>query len=148
MNKLTNAQIVEILSYATGENSIFSNKTMKFNTRFIWNLRKNIQRLVSCQEVFSQLQKEIFDHYSSDDYSVWDEEVQQRRIKDEYGEEYNQKITELYQQENELVINTVKVDEIFPPDSNEGLSIPEMNVLSFMIEDDENESVDKMETVI
>ena len=59
-----------------------------------------------------------------------------RIVKDEYVKEYNKKLADLYAQSTDLDIDQVKLSELLAAKIE--LSIPELDILSFMI-DEENE---------
>ena len=73
-------------------------------------------------------------YYSSDEYST-DIGDGKRKVKDEYLNEYNKKISELCLQKNEVTIDMAKIQNVMPG-SNQGLTFEELNILSFMIEDE------------
>lgn len=135
---LTNIDISNILSYTNSENSIANNTTTKFTMEFCWKFTKNIKKLSELNESFLNLQQELISNYISDDYS-FTSETGERILKPEFVDEYNQKLDELVSQENEIDIDKVRLDKVVIGgmdglDKIE-LSVPELEVLSFMIDE-------------
>ena len=150
---LTNLEIANIMAYVNSEDSISKNTTMKFTMEFVWKFRKNIKRLSDAQEIFKKLQEDIMQYYATDEYSYIDEEGN-RLVKNEYVDEYGQKMNDLYLQENKIEIDTVKIEKLcvggLEGMDKIGLSVPELEVLSFMIDDsfmDEEEPIEEVENI-
>ena len=134
---LTNLEVANIIAYSNTEDSIAQNIAIKFPMSFAWKFRKNLNRLKTVNDNFAQRQQEIISFYSDDTYSyVNDKENSSRIVKDEYVEEYNKKLSDLYAQSTDLDIDQVKLSELLAAKIE--LSIPELDILSFMI-DEENE---------
>ena len=141
---LTNIDIANILNYVNSENSIAKNTSMKFAIEFAWKFRKNIKKLTDAHEVFAKLQEEIMQSYSTDEYSTKNENGE-RFVKPEYMDEYSKKLNELFMQTNEIDIDIVKIEKIAIGGVDKiELSIPELEAISFMIDDSlyEVENVD------
>ena len=143
---LTNIDIANIVNYVNSENSIAKNTAMKFAMEFAWKFRKNVKKLTDAYEIFTKMQEEIMQSYSTDEYSI-ENENGERFVKPEYIEEYSKKLNELYAQTNEINIDMVKVEKICVGGMDKlELSIPELEAISFMI-DDSFEEEDKVEKV-
>lgn len=135
---LTNIEITNIMGYVNSDNSIMKNTTMKFTMEFAWKFRKNVKKIADAYDIFTKLQEEIMQSYSDDEHSELNEDGN-RMVKPEFAEEYSQKMNDLYLQETSIDIDYVKLDRlclggIEGMDRIE-LSIPELEVLSFMIDD-------------
>ena len=132
--ELMNIEIDNIIAYMNKKDSIIRNPEAKLSIEFAWKLRKNLKRLSSIYDTFVQARNEIINYYSSDEYST-DIGDGKRKVKDEYLNEYNKKISELCLQKNEVTIDMAKIEDVMPG-SNQGLTFEELNILSFMIEDE------------
>lgn len=134
---LSNLDIANIVGYANNENAII-NTTNKFTAKFAWNWRKNMKKLRDLNDEFNLLQQDLINYYSNDEYSYTREDGS-RVVKDEYIDEYNSRLQEMYTETNEIEINTVTIDQLVPGGIDAlddfGISMPEFEVLSFMIED-------------
>lgn len=139
---LTNIDIVNIVNYVNSENSIAKNTAMKFAMEFAWKFRKNIRKLTDAYEEFMKLQEELRNGYSTDEYST-ESENGERFVKPEFIEEYSKKLNELFVQTNEIDIDMVKIEKIAIGGMDKlELSIPDMEAISFMIDDSFDETND------
>ena len=143
---LTNIEIANIVAYSKLETSVVQDASYKFSITFAWNLKKNLGKLLKIYEDFVQMQNEIMDVYSDDEHSEITED-NQRRVKTEYFAEYNEKMNALYNEQNEVEISIVKLDKIVPGGieglDNTGISIMDLDILSFMIDESETEEESK-----
>lgn len=132
--KLSNIEVLNILSAITGEGSAFTDGNTKFSTKFAWNLRKNIKVLSDLGETVREAVREVEEKYSDDEYSIvtTDENGEEmRRVKEEFIEEFLNAKKDLYEQVNDVEIITVNIDEI----GIDQISIDDLGRISFMIED-------------
>lgn len=143
---LTNIEIANIVAYSKLETSVVQDASYKFSITFAWNLKKNLGKLLKIYEDFVQMQNEIMDVYSDDEHSEITED-NQRRVKNEYFAEYNEKMNALYNEQNEVEISMVKLDKIMPGGieglDNTAISIMDLDILSFMIDESETEEESK-----
>lgn len=143
---LTNIEIANIIAYSKTETSVVQDASYKFSITFAWNLKKNLSKLMKIYDDFVQIQNEIMAVYSDDEHSDIMED-NQRKVKDKYLIEYNTKMNELYCAPNELEISMVKLDKIVPGGieglDNTGMSIMDLDILSFMIDESETEEESK-----
>lgn len=143
---LTNIEIANIVAYSKLETSVVQDASYKFSITFAWNLKKNLGKLLKIYEDFVQMQNEIMDVYSDDEHSEITED-NQRRVKTEYFAEYNEKMNALYYEHNEVEISMVKLDKIVPGGieglDNTGISILDLDILSFMIDESVTEEESK-----
>lgn len=143
---LTNIEIANIIAYSKTETSVVQDASYKFSITFAWNLKKNLSKLMKIYDDFVQMQNEIMDVYSDDEHSEITED-NQRRVKTEYFAEYNEKMNALYNEQNEVEISIVKLDKIVPGGieglDNTGISIMDLDILSFMIDESETEEESK-----
>lgn len=139
---LTNIEIANIIAYSRTETSVIQDSSYKFSITFAWNLKKNLNKLMKIYDDFAQMQNEIMAAYSDDEHS--DITGDQRKVKYEYLVEYNNKMNELYCASNEVEIAIVKLDKLVPGGisglDNSGMSIMDLDILSFMIDESETES--------
>lgn len=139
---LTNIEIANIIAYSKTETSVVQDASYKFSITFAWNLKKNFSKLMKIYDDFVQMQNDIMAAYSDDEHS--DITGHQRKVKDEYLVEYNNKMNELYCASNEVEIAMVKLDKLVPGGinglDNSGMSIMDLDILSFMIDESETES--------
>lgn len=135
---LTNIEITNIMGYVNSEDSVMKNPTMKFTMEFAWKFRKNIKKIADAYDTFTKLQEEIMQNYSDDEYSELNEDGN-RMVKEKFIEEYSQKMNDLYLQETSVDIDYVKLDRLclggIEGMDKIALSVPELEVLSFMIDD-------------
>jgi len=127
---LTNFEVLNIVAGIQQE--IFANKESEFSLKFAWKLRKNTKILANLNEAINEKLAELERPYADDEHSEAAEDGN-RQIKQEYALEFAQKRNELYALENEVEINMATVDEI----GAEKISPNVLNLLSFMLEDDE-----------
>lgn len=140
---LTNLEITNIMNYVNSENSVAKNTTMKFTIKFAWKFKKNVKRLADAYDTFIKMREEIMKEYSGDEFSYEEESTGNRYVKQEYMNEYYGKINELFLQTTEIEIDKVKLEELAADMDKFELSIPELEALSFMIDDtDEAEKVE------
>lgn len=136
---LKNFEIVNITEYLNSERSIAQNVDVKFTMDFLWKLRKNIKKIDSLCKDFYSMREEIVQKYQSDECSFLDEETGNRCLKDEFIAEYSNSINELLAQENEIELDVVTIDKVcvggLEGMDKVGMSLPELEAISFMIED-------------
>lgn len=145
---LKNIEIANIVAYSRLETSVVQDATYKFSITFAWSLKKNLGKLYKLYEDYVQMYNEIIEFYNDNEHSVTDE-CGQRHIKEEYLQEYNNKISELYSADNEVDISMVKLSKIVPGGlnglDNSAMSVMDFDILSFMIDESEEESVTENE---
>lgn len=139
---LKNIEILNIMAYVNSGEAIVTNPTAKFSIAFAWAFRKGIKILGTLAENIELLHKEINDYYSDDEHSQINEDDKENRvIKEEFVKEYNDKLTELFNQENEIEIEKIKLQQIAPGGAeglyNTGMSIVDIDMLSWIIDDTE-----------
>lgn len=137
---LSNFEIMNIIGYVNNEDSIVVNTAKKFSVTFVWAFRNNIKTLLALNESINQLDQEIMDYYADDEYSYTNEDGI-RVVKNEYLGEFNNKRLELFNQVNDVEIQKVKLNKLVPGGidalDDVGVSIRDMDMLSFMIDDPE-----------
>lgn len=136
---LKNVEIINIVDYLNSEKSIAQDIDAKFTMDFLWKLRKNIKKIDSLCKDFYSMQEEIVQKYQNDEYSFLEEENGTRCLKEEFIEEYSNAINELLSQENEIELDIVSIDKVcvggLEGMDKVGMSLPELEAISFMIED-------------
>lgn len=130
---LKNIEIKNILDWYN-ESSFAKDTTIKFNMKFAYNFLKNIKALQNLNETIQLGINDLIGYYSDDKYSFVNEKGD-RFVKEEYMTEYNNKMNDLMGQENEIEIVKMKIEEIMSNDSNGVLSIKDMDMISFMIDE-------------
>lgn len=142
IKKITNAEVLNIIGYADTDTAIINKKDTKLTMEFVWKFRKNIKRLRSLKEEYDSMIKDLAESYSNDEKSHVVEDGS-RILNQEYTDEYNQKVYDLLIQENEVNVDMIDFDRVIIGGisaMNEiGISLPELNVIMFMIDDDEQE---------
>lgn len=137
---LTNFEIANIMGYLNSEESIVRNTTTKFSMEFCFAFRNGLRELKALYEDITQLHQEIDNEFSTEEFSEMNEDGQ-RVVKPEYVELYNKKISDLYNVKNELNIKKVKISHVTPGGIegllDVGISFPELDVLSWVIDDGE-----------
>lgn len=144
---LTNLEISNIMNYVNSENSIAKNTTMKLTIEFAWKFKKNIKKIADAYDIFSKMREEIMQNYSTDEFSY--EENGNRMVKKEYISEYYEKINELFLQTTEVNVDTVKLEKMAVDMDKLEISVPELEALSFMIEDNfDDKNTEKLEGIV
>lgn len=137
MKTLTNAEIANIIAYTNTDDSITKNTSRKFTIEFAWLFRKNLIKIRELYEVFIQIQQDIANSFSDDEHSVIEESSGQRIVREKYEQEYLKQMNELMSQKNEVDIQTILFSHLVPDGESTSISLPEMEVFAFMIEDDD-----------
>lgn len=147
---LTNLEIANIMGYIHSQESVVRNTTTRFSMEFCFAFRNGLRKMEELFGDLTQLRQEIDTEYASDEFSELQKDGQ-RMVKEEFLESYNKKLDDLYCVKNELDIRKVKISHVAPGGmeglSQVGISFPELDVLSWIIDDSElfdrqNDSVD------
>lgn len=129
IKKLKNMEIVNIVSSLNRSDSFLRNPEMKMSIKTAWKLRTNLKRLNDINEVIRNAEKDIMEYYADDSRSTQTEDG--RTVNSEFLTEFNAKMTDLYNQENDIDIDMVGIDDF----SNMDISLVDLEAISFMIAD-------------
>lgn len=134
MEKLTNLQILNILTALEGEGGLLSANT-KLPVKFLWNLKVNVENLSKIREKIQAMDKEINECYANDDmsYEVETENGVQRQVREEFLESFINERRELFEIETEVEIRKVPFEYV----ENLELSVAEFSSIAFMLSENE-----------
>ena len=112
--KLSNFEISNIVEILMDSQSIIntSDPEKKLPIEVLWKIDENLEKLMNINSRIKKKRNEIEQEYINDECSYIDtlESGEQiRRIKKEYFKEFNEKIMELMQIQNEIEINPVEI---------------------------------------
>lgn len=143
MNKeFTNADVLNIVGYAENEKAGINKMDSKFSMEFIWKFRKNIKKLRVVKEEYDTVMQELANSFSTDEKSHVTENGS-RILNDEYIDEYNARVYELFTQKNNIDIETVPIDHMIVGGADAmkdvNIAYPELELLMFMIDDGADE---------
>ena len=141
-------QIIEIYNWYLGLKKEESPVTDNFSVNLQWRLRQNMKMMQPIAEEFFKMREEyeskILENYSSDEKSeLVDEAKGQRKVKDEYIEDYQKDLSELnnnlmgiLDEDVDLDFKTVDIDaeiELAFQDKNPTMAdIDVFDILTFM----------------
>lgn len=145
---LKNIEIENIVEYSRLETSVIQDATYKFTISFAWSLRKNLVKLYKLYEDYAQMHNEIVEFYNDDEHSVVDKDGQ-RKVKKEFLQEYNNKISELLFAENEVDMSIVKLSKVVPGGldglDHSAIAVKDLDILSFMIDESKSDETAESE---
>ena len=137
--KLTNFEVSNIYNYVNRhENDTFPMLDLlnQFSVKVKWAFRTNLKKIEEIVKVYNDVLKDLQAEYSDDEHSVESTDVDKdgkeskiRTIKTEYVEEYQNKMRELLNQENEISIKMIDIEDI----EDVKLDFVDLEILSFMI---------------
>lgn len=123
--KLTNFEIERYINIISSPESFRNNVGVKISAEMDWALRINIKTMTDRFALFNEAREELAQEF------IDSGKVDGDMIKEEYIPEYNQRITVLYSQKNELDLATIKSEDI---KHLSNLSMPERDFLNLMVE--------------
>lgn len=137
--KLTNFEVSNIYNYVNRhENDTFPMLVLlnQFSVKVKWAFRTNLKKIEEIVKVYNDVLKDLQAEYSDNEHSVESTDVDKdgkeskiRTIKTEYVEEYQNKMRELLNQENEISIKMIDIEDI----EDVKLDFVDLEILSFMI---------------
>lgn len=123
--KLTNFEIERYINIISSPESFRNNVGVKISAEMDWALRINIKTMTDRFALFNEAREELAQEF------IDSGRVDGDMVKEEYIPEYNQRITVLYSQKNELDLATIKSEDI---KHLSNLSMPERDFLNLMVE--------------
>lgn len=112
----------------------------KLNVKVKWAFRANFKKIEEIIKLYNDVLKDLQNEYSDDIHSIESTETDEngkelkiRTVKDEYIKDYQNKIRELLDQENEIYVKIINIEDI----ENTDLNFADLEILSFMINESE-----------
>lgn len=137
--KMTNLEASNIYHYVNRhENDTYPMLDLlnQFSVKVKWAFRTNLKKIEEIVKLYNDVLKDLQLEYSDDEHSIASvdknadgKESKIRTIKNEYVKEYQDKVSELLNQENEISIKTIDIDDI----ADAKLDFADLEILSFMI---------------
>lgn len=124
---ITNHEIETFVTMLANPQSFRNNISVKFSDEMDWTLRVNLKALNSRYEILNEAKQELAKEF------IDAGKVDGDRVKEEYLQEYNDKVIRLMVQKNELDFTAIKRDEF----KNLPLSMVERDFLMLMVEESE-----------
>lgn len=129
---ITNVEIENYISLISNENSFRNNITIKVPFDMDWALRVNLKTMTERYAIFQEACNEIGQEY----IKAGKVDGDNNRVKEEFIPEFNERMTALAFQKNELEFLPVKKDDF----KNLALSMPERDFLMLMVDMDAEET--------
>lgn len=133
---ITNFDAVNYLAWIEHENSFWA--TAKLPIKLQWNMKKNISTLRNIKNSYDEFYNKIQEKYSVDEYSEEKEQNGQtvRVVKSEHINDFNKELNDLLVIDNKIDLIQFDIDDF----GNIDLDKNEMDMLSFFIKDDDEET--------
>lgn len=125
---ITNIEIENYINLISSKDSFRNDITVKVPFDMDWALRVNLKAMNERYSIYQEARDEIAKEFISAGKATDDG----TRVKDEYIPEYNERITALLLQKNELELTPIKKDDF----KNLALSMPERDFLMLMVDMD------------
>lgn len=139
--KLTNLEVSNIYNYFNrNENNTFPMLELlnQFSVKAKWAFRINLKKIEEIVKLYNDVLKDLQLEYSDDEHSTESTETDDkgkettiRTVKDKYIKEYQDKMQELLNQENDISVRTISIDDI----ADVKLDFVDLEMLSFMIDE-------------
>lgn len=139
--KLTNLEVSNIYNYFNrNENNTFPMLELlnQFSVKAKWAFRINLKKIEEIVKLYNEVLKDLQLEYSDDEHSIESTESDDkgkettiRTVKDKYIKEYQDKMQELLNQENNISVRTISIDDI----ADVKLDFVDLEMLSFMIDE-------------
>lgn len=139
--KLTNLEVSNIYNYFNrNENNTFPMLELlnQFSVKAKWAFRINLKKIEEIVKLYNDVLKDLQLEYSDDEHSTESTETDDkgkettiRTVKDKYIKEYQDKMQELFNQENDISVRTISIDDI----ADVKLDFVDLEMLSFMIDE-------------
>lgn len=139
--KLTNLEVSNIYNYFNrNENNTFPMLELlnQFSVKAKWAFRINLKKIEEIVKLYNDVLKDLQLEYSDDEHSVESTETDDkgkettiRTVKDKYIKEYQDKMQELLNQENDISVRTININDI----ADVKLDFVDLEMLSFMIDE-------------
>lgn len=141
--KMKNFEALNIYNYVNRqENNKYPMLDLlnKLNVKVKWAFRANFKKIEEIIKLYNDVLKDLQNEYSDDIHSIESTETDEngkelkiRTVKDEYIKDYQNKIRELLDQENEISVKIINIEDI----ENTDLNFADLEILSFMINESE-----------
>lgn len=141
--KMKNFEALNIYNYVNRqENNKYPMLDLlnKLNVKVKWAFRANFKKIEEIIKLYNDVLKDLQNEYSDDIHSIESTETDEngkelkiRTVKDEYIKDYQNKIRELLDQENEIYVKIINIEDI----ENTDLNFADLEILSFMINESE-----------
>ncbi len=141
--KMKNFEALNIYNYVNRqENNKYPMLDLlnKLNVKVKWAFRANFKKIEDIVNLYNDVLKDLQNEYSDDIHSIESTETDEngkelkiRTVKDEYIKDYQNKIRELLDQENEISVKIINIEDI----ENTDLNFADLEILSFMINENE-----------
>lgn len=139
--KLTNLEVSNIYNYFNrNENNTFPMLELlnQFSVKAKWAFHINLKKIEEIVKLYNDVLKDLQLEYSDDEHSTESTETDDkgkettiRTVKDKYIKEYQDKMQELLNQENDISVRTISIDDI----ADVKLDFVDLEMLSFMIDE-------------
>ncbi len=139
--KLTNLEVSNIYNYFNrNENNTFPMLELlnQFSVKAKWAFRINLKKIEEIVKLYNDVLKDLQLEYSDDEHSIESTETDDkgkettiRTVKDKYIKEYQDKMQELLNQENDISVRTININDI----ADVKLDFVDLEMLSFMIDE-------------
>lgn len=139
--KLTNLEVSNIYNYFNrNENNTFPMLELlnQFSVKAKWVFRINLKKIEEIVKLYNDVLKDLQLEYSDDEHSIESTETDDkgkettiRTVKDKYIKEYQDKMQELLNQENDISVRTININDI----ADVKLDFVDLEMLSFMIDE-------------
>lgn len=139
--KLTNLEVSNIYNYFNrNKNNTFPMLELlnQFSVKAKWAFRINLKKIEEIVKLYNDVLKDLQLEYSDDEHSIESTETDDkgkettiRTVKDKYIKEYQDKMQELLNQENDISVRTININDI----SDVKLDFVDLEMLSFMIDE-------------
>lgn len=139
--KLTNLEVSNIYNYFNrNEDNTFPMLELlnQFSVKAKWAFRINLKKIEEIVKLYNDVLKDLQLEYSDDEHSIESTETDDkgkettiRTVKDKYIKEYQDKMQELLNQENDISVRTININDI----ADVKLDFVDLEMLSFMIDE-------------
>ena len=139
--KLTNLEVSNIYNYFNrNEDNTFPMLELlnQFSVKAKWAFRINLKKIEEIVKLYNDVLKDLQLEYSDDEHSIESTETDDkgkettiRTVKDKYIKEYQDKMQELLNQENDISVRTININDI----ADVKLEFVDLERLSFMIDE-------------
>lgn len=130
---LKNFEIIEILRKLNTPDSIVNSTSVKYPVSFLWKVNGNLKKLSEIEQRIVAEEQKINDAYSTEEKATQDESGWQ--VKEEYRNEFINEKNELFEIENEICVDVVRVADIMDLE----FSPVEFNSIAFMLTDEDSQ---------
>lgn len=134
---LSNAEIEAVAEYMESDKYCFKKENNTVGVKTTWAMFKNKKEIMNLKQLVDAAREEINAGYLGDDKSevVTDENGQEvRRVRQDFLEPYTAEVIELNRQKNEVVINTISIEDL----TDCSIDDNDFGYISFMLEENDD----------